>query len=168
MAGSAASLQARSSVEACLVDDPARGTALISWPLYKITPAAALPHLGSEGHTCHILDRPSEKAEPERECPGRQCFERVVPRALGLARIRPKPGLEIARIESPRKLTRSGVATLLILAATILLWLTSGIHGVSPGVVALLAAVSLTVFGILDRDDVDSRSRRDAYNATGT
>jgi hypothetical protein len=62
MAGSAVSLRARSSVEACLVDDPARGTALISWPHYEITPAAALPHLGSEGHTCHFLDRPSEKA----------------------------------------------------------------------------------------------------------
>lgn len=81
---------------------------------------------------------------------------------LGLAGLllfflfRPKPGLEIPRIESADKLTAGGIVTLAILALTVTLWLTSGLHGVKPGVVALLAATALTVFGVLDRNDVDS------------
>ena len=69
---------------------------------------------------------------------------------------KPKPGLEIKRIESTNKLTASGIITIMIMVCTIALWLTSSLHGVKPGVVALLAAVLLTVFGILDSDDVDS------------
>jgi sodium-dependent dicarboxylate transporter 2/3/5 len=69
---------------------------------------------------------------------------------------KPEPGLVIPKIESGEKLSREGVITLLVLALAIILWLTSGVHGVKPGIVALLAAAALTVFGILDRRDVDS------------
>ena len=46
---------------------------------------------------------------------------------------KPLPGLEIPRIESTGKLTAGGIVTLIILAMTVALWLTSGLHGVKPG-----------------------------------
>jgi sodium-dependent dicarboxylate transporter 2/3/5 len=44
----------------------------------------------------------------------------------------------------------------MILGATVLLWLTSGQHGLSAGATALLAAGALTALQVLDRRDVDS------------
>ena len=49
-----------------------------------------------------------------------------------------------------------GKTTLIILGITVMLWLTSGQHGVKAGAIALLAAVALTALGVLDRHDVGS------------
>jgi sodium-dependent dicarboxylate transporter 2/3/5 len=61
----------------------------------------------------------------------------------------PAPG-DASRLEI------KGRATLVILAATVGLWVSSGWHGLQPGAVALLAAAALTALGVLDREDVDS------------
>ncbi len=59
-------------------------------------------------------------------------------------------------IEPPGKMTRHGKTTLAVLIGAIALWLTGGLTGINPAIVALLAAVALTVFGVLGRKDVDS------------
>ncbi|MCP3904547.1 MAG: DASS family sodium-coupled anion symporter [Planctomycetes bacterium] len=68
----------------------------------------------------------------------------------------PAPDLEIPAIENDEPITGRGWMTVLILLATVALWLTSGWHGIRPGAVALLAATALTSLGLLDRHDVDS------------
>ena len=72
------------------------------------------------------------------------------------ALFKPSPGLKLPTIEPPQKLTANTILTLLILATTITLWLTSGFHGVKPGVVALLATTALAALGVIDGDDVNS------------
>ena len=68
---------------------------------------------------------------------------------------RPRQPIEFAPIDPPRKLSRRGVTSLLILGATVVLWLTGEAHGLKSGVVALFAAAALTSTGVLDRHDVD-------------
>jgi sodium-dependent dicarboxylate transporter 2/3/5 len=62
---------------------------------------------------------------------------------------------ELGEIRRPGVLSRQGRATLVVLAATVVLWLTGGQTGLPAGVVALIAAAGLTVTGLLDRRDVD-------------
>jgi solute carrier family 13 (sodium-dependent dicarboxylate transporter), member 2/3/5 len=53
-------------------------------------------------------------------------------------------------------ITPAARRTLVILGFAITLWISSDLHGLGPGAVALLAAAALTAVGLLDRDDVDS------------
>jgi len=79
--------------------------------------------------------------------------------AVGLllyATHRPAWDIELPGIEGPKKISWYGKLTLLILLATVGLWLTGELHGLSAGAVALLAAASLTALAVLDKNDVDS------------
>lgn len=69
---------------------------------------------------------------------------------------RSSPGLRFGAVEPAGALSTRGKMTLMILGATVLLWLTSGQHGLSAGATALLAAGALTALRVLDRRDVDS------------
>ncbi len=68
---------------------------------------------------------------------------------------KPEPGLALEPIEAPRQVSGKGWATVVILLATVALWLTSDFHGIKTGGVALLAAASLTAMGVLEKSDVD-------------
>lgn len=57
--------------------------------------------------------------------------------------------------ESGEPLSREAVATLTILGVAILLWLTSGLHGVKPGAVGLLAVAAMSAVGVLGQRDVN-------------
>jgi sodium-dependent dicarboxylate transporter 2/3/5 len=69
-----------------------------------------------------------------------------------------KPGadLKLGELEVAGTLSFRGKATLIILGVTVLLWLTSGQHGMQSAPVALLAAAALTALRVLDQHDVDS------------
>lgn len=69
---------------------------------------------------------------------------------------RPGEALQFSMPETPGTLSRGAKATLIILAITILLWLTSGQHGMHAGAIALLAAAALTALRMLDRSDVNT------------
>jgi len=69
---------------------------------------------------------------------------------------RPPRDLVIEKLELVQKITARGWMTVMILLCTIVLWLTSGWHGIKPGAVALLATAALTSMAVLDRHDVDS------------
>jgi sodium-dependent dicarboxylate transporter 2/3/5 len=69
---------------------------------------------------------------------------------------RPSEDLQFAMPAAPSALSTGAKATLVILAITILLWLTSGQHGMHAGAIALLAAAALTALRMLDRRDVDT------------
>jgi len=69
---------------------------------------------------------------------------------------RPKEKLTVDQIELVQKITPRGWTTVIILLGAIILWLTSGWHGIKPGAVALLAAAAMTSLAVLDRHDVDS------------
>jgi sodium-dependent dicarboxylate transporter 2/3/5 len=56
--------------------------------------------------------------------------------------------------ESAAAISANGKATLIVLVTTVLLWLTSAQHGLTPGAVALLAAAALAAIGVLDQRDV--------------
>ncbi len=64
--------------------------------------------------------------------------------------------LDLSDLGEREPITSRGWLTLGVLGAAIVLWLTSGWHGVADAVIALLAAAVLTAFSILDRRDVDS------------
>ncbi len=68
----------------------------------------------------------------------------------------PERGMKLPELEAPGKIDRMGWLTLVILLATIGLWLTGKWHPIHEGVTALLAAAALTCLGVLDRSDVDS------------
>lgn len=68
----------------------------------------------------------------------------------------PAPDLQLPKLEAGGTITGAGRVTLIILAVTILLWLTSKWTGISDAVVALIAAAGLTAMRVLDRRDVDS------------
>lgn len=51
-------------------------------------------------------------------------------------------------------LTRKSLATLGVLVYAIVAWLTSGLHGVPDGIIALSAAALLAVFGLLEGEDL--------------
>jgi solute carrier family 13 (sodium-dependent dicarboxylate transporter), member 2/3/5 len=70
--------------------------------------------------------------------------------------LRPPPGLRIEAPPPAGPLSAAGRITLVVIAATVLLWITSGIHGLTPGAVALLAAAALTAIGVLDQRDVNT------------
>lgn len=69
---------------------------------------------------------------------------------------RPGEALQFSMPETPGTLSISAKATLIVLALTILLWLTSGQHGMHAGAIALLAAATLTALRMLDRGDVNA------------
>lgn len=69
---------------------------------------------------------------------------------------RPEADLKLPSVEGPRKVSWYGKLTLMILLATVALWLTGEVHGIGAGTVALLAAVALTALSVLDKFDVDS------------
>ncbi|MDA1184929.1 MAG: DASS family sodium-coupled anion symporter [Acidobacteria bacterium] len=58
--------------------------------------------------------------------------------------------------EARQPLSWHGYATLAVLAVAMCLWITSGIHGVRPGAVGLLAVAALTALGSLDQRDVNA------------
>jgi solute carrier family 13 (sodium-dependent dicarboxylate transporter), member 2/3/5 len=70
--------------------------------------------------------------------------------------LRPPPGLRLEAPPPAGPLSAAGRITLVVIAATVLLWITSGIHGLTPGAVALLAAAALTAIGVLDQRDVNT------------
>lgn len=73
------------------------------------------------------------------------------------SRYRPEPGLRLVVAQpSTVGLSRAGSITLMVLAAAIVLWMTGGRHGLSPGTVALLAAAALLMTGVIGRQDVDA------------
>jgi sodium-dependent dicarboxylate transporter 2/3/5 len=69
---------------------------------------------------------------------------------------RPGEELQFPMPETPITLSMGAKATLIILAITIVLWLTSGQHGMHTGAIALLAAAALTALRMLDRHDVNT------------
>ncbi|MEE9405685.1 MAG: DASS family sodium-coupled anion symporter [Algisphaera sp.] len=72
---------------------------------------------------------------------------------------RPAPGTVLPAIEPPAEpITTRGKLTMVILAASIFLWVFSGPLGLGLGsaAVALLAAAALTTVGALDKFDVDT------------
>ncbi|MCC5830587.1 MAG: DASS family sodium-coupled anion symporter [Phycisphaeraceae bacterium] len=69
---------------------------------------------------------------------------------------RPGTGALPDRKESKGKLDRKARATLAILGLAILLWMTSGLHGVADGVVALIVVLMLVVTGLVGRDEIKS------------
>ena len=69
---------------------------------------------------------------------------------------KPSSSLTLGVIETSGAMTARGKTTLVILGVTVLLWLTSGLHGLSPGPTVLLAAAALTALGVLDHHDVDA------------
>lgn len=71
-------------------------------------------------------------------------------------RFRPAPGLAFTMPPHTGPLSRSGRTTVAVLLITILLWITSGLHGLTPGAVALLAVAALTAAGVLDHHDVNA------------
>jgi len=58
--------------------------------------------------------------------------------------------------EATQPLSRQGYITLAVLAVTMGLWITSGLHGVRPGAIGLLAVAVLSARGTLDRRDVNT------------
>lgn len=76
--------------------------------------------------------------------------------AVLCVRFAPRGGLEVEPIEASGGIGRAGWLTIGVLAATVGLWLTGGVHGMRPGAVALVSAAALTAFGVLERRDVDS------------
>ncbi|MCC7243536.1 MAG: SLC13/DASS family transporter [Acidobacteria bacterium] len=58
--------------------------------------------------------------------------------------------------EATQPLSRQGYITLAVLAVTMGLWVTSGLHGVRPGAIGLLAVAVLSARGTLDRRDVNT------------
>lgn len=65
-------------------------------------------------------------------------------------------GLSDESFTTPSEITLRGKLTMAVLLGAMVLWLTSGWHGIADAVVALLAAAILTAFAVLDRKDVDS------------
>jgi sodium-dependent dicarboxylate transporter 2/3/5 len=72
------------------------------------------------------------------------------------AMFRPRPGLDFTVPRHPGPVSLSGRITLVVLVITVLLWITSGQHGLTPGAVALLAVAALTATGVLDHRDVNA------------
>lgn len=68
----------------------------------------------------------------------------------------PQGSMTLVRLDPPAEISWQGKLTLVILAATVALWLTGDWHGISVAGVALLAAALLTALGVLDRHDVNS------------
>jgi sodium-dependent dicarboxylate transporter 2/3/5 len=68
----------------------------------------------------------------------------------------PTPGMPLPEVPKAREISGPGRMTLIILACTIVLWMTSKWHGVNDAVIALIAAAALTALRVLDRRDVDS------------
>lgn len=68
---------------------------------------------------------------------------------------RPPADTVLGRIQPPERVDVKGKLTVVVLLLTIAGWLTGQWHGVSAGVVALLAAASLAALGLLDARDVD-------------
>lgn len=62
------------------------------------------------------------------------------------------PGLRFVWSSEP--LDRRGKFVVAVFVVTVLLWISDGLHGLPPAIVALLPAVSLTATGIFDRDDL--------------
>ncbi len=58
--------------------------------------------------------------------------------------------IEIVKIK-PR-----GYFVIFIFAATVILWVTEGIHGLPSAVTSLLPAIAFTMAGLIDRDDINS------------
>jgi sodium-dependent dicarboxylate transporter 2/3/5 len=69
---------------------------------------------------------------------------------------RPAPGLRLVAPSPSGRLSSRGTITLVVLVAAILLWMTSGQHGLSPGTVALLAATTLMAVGVIGPHDMDA------------
>ena len=69
---------------------------------------------------------------------------------------RPDQALKLGEIRPAQKLSAHGKAALVILWVTVLFWVTSGQHGLKPGITALLAAAALAALRVVDRRDVDS------------
>jgi sodium-dependent dicarboxylate transporter 2/3/5 len=69
---------------------------------------------------------------------------------------KPGAGLMLGTPGPGGAVSTRGKVTLIILGSTVLLWLTSGQHGMQPGPIALLAAAALAALGILDHHDVDT------------
>ncbi|MEZ5318363.1 MAG: DASS family sodium-coupled anion symporter [Vicinamibacterales bacterium] len=72
------------------------------------------------------------------------------------SRFRPEPGLRLALPSASGPLPTRGAVTLIVLVAAILLWMTGGWHGLGPGTVALLAAATLLVAGVITSADMDT------------
>ncbi|MEM6315729.1 MAG: DASS family sodium-coupled anion symporter, partial [Planctomycetota bacterium] len=68
-----------------------------------------------------------------------------------------RPGVDRLEMEAAgAPLDRRGWFVVLVFALTVVGWLTTPVHGLSSGVVALLPALALTATGILNRNDVDT------------
>jgi sodium-dependent dicarboxylate transporter 2/3/5 len=61
--------------------------------------------------------------------------------------------LEVPNVAEP--LSREGWATLGVLVVAMALWITSGLHGVRPGAIGLLAVAALSAVGVLGQRDVN-------------
>ncbi|MEM7576923.1 MAG: DASS family sodium-coupled anion symporter, partial [Planctomycetota bacterium] len=74
-----------------------------------------------------------------------------------LLMFRPAKGMAMPQIEAAHEpISKQGWATLVVLTTAIVLWLSSGVLGLSSAAVALLAAAALTALGVLEKRDVDS------------
>ena len=85
-------------------------------------------------------------------------LEPVLLLAVGIFLTRSYPqveGVSLADSEPIAELSGIGKATLAALGLTIVLWLSGEQHGLSTGVVALLAAGALSALGVLNREDVN-------------
>lgn len=71
-------------------------------------------------------------------------------------RFKPSSDLPYSTLAPTAPLSGRGMVTLVIFGVTVLLWLSSGQHGLQTGPTALLAAAALTAVGVLDRHDVDA------------
>jgi sodium-dependent dicarboxylate transporter 2/3/5 len=69
---------------------------------------------------------------------------------------RPRHTLDFTVPPPPRPVSSAGKVTLVVLGITVLLWMSSGQHGLTPGAVALLAIAALTAAGVLDHRDVNA------------
>lgn len=61
---------------------------------------------------------------------------------------------EAIQIKHPPPLGKEGKETLIVAACTILLWITSPLHGIPEPLTALLCVGTLMVMGLIDRDNI--------------
>ncbi len=69
---------------------------------------------------------------------------------------RPEPGLTLGQGTTPEPITKHGWMTLAILVLAIAAWSTQQWHGVTDGMIALIAATALAATGVLKREDINT------------
>jgi sodium-dependent dicarboxylate transporter 2/3/5 len=72
------------------------------------------------------------------------------------AMLRPPPLTGLPPIEPPKKISRQGWVTLIVMLCTVLAWFTGPWHKVDDAAIALISAAVLTALGILNRKDIQN------------